>query len=382
MVLCLSHSTQAQSRNQVAYLGGRVAVERLAVCLLAQASSSMAAMTKRMNLVVLVTLLLVSASVAQMNRNALTPTIGASNVYPLRDGFVDVNGVMIYYKILGKGKPLVVVHGGPGASHDYFLPYLLPLARHNRLIFIDERGSGRSQKLEDAKGYTVENMVEDVEAIRKSLGLGKISLLGHSYGGALAQAYALKYQQNLTHLILGSTWSSTEGLNQVFVKMKEKMTPELRARIDKMEEEGLFGHGKPYEQNRYTEAYMIAAWGEGYFPYLYHNRLDANYDPVANGIMSWDLYREMWGSHGEFIIDGNLKSVEYTERLSSIKVPTLIVVGEHDESDPALSQVMHEKIAGSKLAIMPNSGHMTFVDQPERFIRTVDEFLNAALQKH
>src|SRR6266481_4997611 len=90
-------------------------------------------------------------------------------------GCVDAHGVLIYYKILGRGAPLVIVHGGPGASHDYLLPYLLPLARTNRLVFIDERGSGRSQKLEDASKYTVENMVEDVEDVRQALGLGKIS---------------------------------------------------------------------------------------------------------------------------------------------------------------------------------------------------------------
>src|SRR5690349_14231570 len=69
-----------------------------------------------------------------------------SNVYQLEEGFIDANGVMIYYKIIGRGAPLLVVHGGPGASHDYFLPYLLPLARTNKIIFIDERGSGHSQK--------------------------------------------------------------------------------------------------------------------------------------------------------------------------------------------------------------------------------------------
>src|SRR2546426_6645700 len=153
-----------------------------------------------------------------------------SPVYVQQEGFVDANGVMIYYRILGRGEPLLIVHGGPGASHDYFLPYLLPLAHHHKLVFIDERGSGRSQKLEDLSGYTVENMVEDVEAVRIALRLGKITLLGHSYGGALAQAYALKYQKNLTHLILASTWSSTKELNQVFVRMKEKMPAELRDR--------------------------------------------------------------------------------------------------------------------------------------------------------
>lgn len=270
----------------------------------------------------------------------------------------------------------MIVHGGPGASHDYFLPYLIPLARHNRLIFIDERGSGRSEQLEDSSKYTVENMVEDVEAVRKALGLGKMSLLGHSYGGVLAQAYALKYQQHLSHLILCSTFPSTSQMNKVFDKMKEKMSPELRDRIDKMEKEGLFGHGLPYEQNRYTNEYMIAAWGEGYFPYLYQRRPDPNYDPIASGVMSWPLYREMWGSDGEFIIDGNLKSVEYVDRLPSIKVPTLITCGDHDECDPSLSKEMHEKIAGSKLVIFPQSGHMTFVDQPDLFMKTVKEFLH------
>jgi proline iminopeptidase len=118
----------------------------------------------------------------------------AADKYPIEEGFADANGLLIYYEQIGTGEPLVILHGGPGASHDYFLPYLLPLVRKNRLIFIDERGSGRSQKIEDPSGYTVENMVEDVEAVRISLGLGKINLLGHSYGGVLAQAYALKYQ--------------------------------------------------------------------------------------------------------------------------------------------------------------------------------------------
>src|SRR5258708_7691341 len=68
----------------------------------------------------------------------------ANKVYPMQEGYVDAHGIMIYYKIIGRGAPLMIVHGGPGASHDYFLPYLLPLARTNRLIFIDERGSGRS----------------------------------------------------------------------------------------------------------------------------------------------------------------------------------------------------------------------------------------------
>jgi proline iminopeptidase len=316
-------------------------------------------------------------ALASCNGARQTPAYAQRNtraVYEQKEGFVDAPGVLIYYKTLGTGAPLIIVHGGPGASHDYFLPYVLPLMRTNRLIFIDERGSGRSQRMEDPKAYTVETMVEDVEAVRTALDLGKVTLLGHSFGGVVAQAYALKYQANLSHLLLCSTFHSTRMLNQVFREMKAKMPPALRARIDKLETTGLFGHGKPYEQNRYTTDYMTAAWGEGYFPYLYQKHPDPNFDPAAMGNTSWDLYREMWGSHGEFVVDGNLASVEYADRLSAIKVPTLITVGDHDECDPSIAREMHRLIPGSVLTVLPESGHMTFVDQPAMFLKAVDDF--------
>src|SRR5215831_11737854 len=143
-------------------------------------------------------------------------------VLKIEEGYVDAQGVYIYYKAFGSGPPLLILHGGPGASHDYFLPHLAPLARKNRLVFIDERGGGKSPKLENPADYTVENMVEDAEAVRKVLRLGKINLLGHSCGGVLAQAYALKYQANLKHLVLCSTFPSTREMNDVFKAMKAK----------------------------------------------------------------------------------------------------------------------------------------------------------------
>jgi proline iminopeptidase len=84
----------------------------------------------------------------------------------------------------------------------------------------------------------------------------------------------------------------------------------------------------------------------------------------------------MWGSHGEFVVDGNLTCVEYADRLGSIKVPTLITVGDHDECDPSLAKAMHALIPGSDLVILPDSGHMTFVDQPAMFNTAVSNFLS------
>lgn len=308
---------------------------------------------------------------------ALLPAAAATK-YSMEEGFVDANGLMLYYKIIGQGEPLVILHGGPGASHDYFLPYLLPLARTNKLVFLDERGSGKSGRLEDPAGYTVENMVEDVEAIRTTLALGRINVLGHSYGGVLAQAYALKYQRNIDHLLLCSTFHSTSKMNAVFQKQLAAMPAATREKIQELEKAGLFGKGKDFEKNRYPADYMTAAWGEGYFPYLYQKHPDPNFDPIAMGNTAWDLYREMWGSHGEFIIDGNLKSVEYADRLKTLRIPTIMIAGDHDECDPSLSREMNSLIPGSKIAIMPQSGHMTFVDQTGLFLRTVSDFLHKA----
>ena len=320
--------------------------------------------------------LIVLAAAAAMAGCATPTSAVRPSVMAIEEGFVDSGGVLIYFKAVGRGPPLVIVHGGPGASHDYLLPNVYRLATSYRLVFIDERGSGRSPRLQDTKQYTVAKMAEDVEAVRVALQLGKIALLGHSYGGVVVQAYAFKYQEHLSHLILGSTFSSTRELNAGLARMKQAMPAEQRARVEALEQAGLFGKGAPWEHGRYPEEYARLAWGVGYFPFLYAARPDANYDPVAgNTTNSWELYRTMWGSHGEFVVDGNLTEVEWVERLSEIKVPTLVLVGDHDESDPVMSREMASKIAGSTLVILPNSGHMTFVDQPDLFMKAITDFV-------
>jgi proline iminopeptidase len=308
---------------------------------------------------------------------ASAPAQSAANVYPQQDGFVDANGVLIYYVEFGKGQPLVILHGGPGADHTYFLPWLLPLARTHRLIFIDERGSGRSERLEDVTQYTIEKMADDVEAVRVALNLGKIDLLGHSCGGVLAETYALKYQQHLNHLILNSTFASTSEMNAVLAREKAQMPPDKLARLNQLEQAGLFNKGEIWEHGRYSAEYENLAWGPGYLPFLSGARPDSTYDPATgNAPTNWELYRQMWGSDGEFIIDGNLKSVEYVDRLHTLHIPTLILAGDHDECDPSLAKEMHEKIAGSKLVIFPNAGHMNFVDQPDLWQKAVNGFLS------
>lgn len=287
--------------------------------------------------------------------------------YFKREGFVGSNGVMIYFESLGRGAPLVVLHGGPGSDHSYFLPYLAPLARRHQLIFVDERGCGQSSRLRDPAGYTLENMADDVEAVRRTLGLGKISVLGHSFGGILAQAYALKYQRNLSHLILASTSYSAQAVNADFRRIREGLAPDVRAKIDAYEKTGIYGPDGAYlpEYERLV--------GDAQLPYNYV-RPPPSVASAYHGI-SWDVLREMWVRSSDFVLDGNLAGFDFTQGLATLRIPTLLILGDHDLISVPVGHTMQSLIPGSRLIVMEHSAHMTFVDDPATFLADVEAFL-------
>jgi proline iminopeptidase len=285
------------------------------------------------------------------------------------DGYVDSGGLLIYFETIGKGPPLMVLHGGPGSTHDYFLPYLLPLAPHHRLVFIDERGSGRSQQLSDPKGYTLDAMVADVEAVRVALDLGPIDVLGHSFGGILAQAYAIAHPNALRKLILASTGSSAAQIDADFARVKNSLDPELRRKIDALEQRGIT------ESSGAQSAEYRKLADQAELTFNYHVRpppWNAAGDPV-----NWDVLGEMWGRKSDFHIDGNLRGFDFIPALRRLAVPTLIIYGDHDLVSPTSAQQAHSALKDSQVVELAESGHMTFVDQPVLFMKAVETFLGA-----
>ena len=127
------------------------------------------------------------------------------NTVYFEEGTKKVNGAELYYKIMGSGEPIVILHGGPGLEHTYFLPQMGELAKNYKLIFYDQRTSGGSISSTDSSSITLGNFVEDLEGIRKAFDLDKMNLLGHSWGGMLAMFYATKYPENLNSLMLISS---------------------------------------------------------------------------------------------------------------------------------------------------------------------------------
>jgi proline iminopeptidase len=284
-----------------------------------------------------------------------------------RDGFVDGCGAIVYFETIGHGRPLMVLHGGPGASHGYFLPHLLPLAKHHRLIFMDERGSGQSERLANFKGYTLENLACDADAVRRALGLKTIDVMGHSFGGILAQAYVTKYPASVRRLILAGTGSSAARVNADFKLIKESLDPVLRAQINALESKGIIGA----DGAQLPEYRKLADAAEA--SYEYAGR-PPQWDEHGEAL-GWDVLTEMWGSRSDFHIDGNLTGFDFVPELRKLSMPTLIIIGDHDLVSGATADETHAALRNSKLVIVAHSGHETFVDQRDVFLREVSAFL-------
>jgi proline-specific peptidase len=292
----------------------------------------------------------------------------SSTLLERRDGFVDACGAIVYYESIGQGRPLMVLHGGPGVPHGYFLPYLLPLAKHHRLIFMDERGSGRSQRLADFKQYTLDAMACDADAVRRALGLKTVDVMGHSFGGILAQAYAIKYPSTIRRLILASTGSSAARVNADFKLIKESLDPVLRARIEALELKGILGE----DGAQLPEYRKLADEAESSYEYVVR---PPPWDDHGESF-GWDALSEMWGSRSDFHIDGSLARFDFVPSLHDLQMATLIILGDHDLISVATAEETHAALRSSKVTVLARSGHMTFVDQIDAFLNDVSAFLD------
>lgn len=153
------------------------------------------------------------------------------NSCPQTDGLIAINDTELYIKAFGQGDPLLIIHGGPGLSHDYFLPHLEELANTHFVIFYDHRGTGRSSVIQDSLSMNLETFVKDIEAIRMHFQFDKMNVLAHSWGSLLAVEYALSYGDGLDKLILSNPPAlSQEYDNEVFERQSLKLTEEYRTK--------------------------------------------------------------------------------------------------------------------------------------------------------
>jgi proline iminopeptidase len=279
---------------------------------------------------------------------------------------VQVDGYRVIAYSFGAGDEVVFcLNGGPGLPCDYLREAHSCLADHGyRVVIFDQLGTGASDRPQDPSLWTIGRYVEETETVRKVLGLGKVHLLGHSWGGWLAIDYALAYPQNLKTLILENTVADMPHLIAELERLRSALGSETVGMMQKHEAQGTLDHPE------YMAAITI-------LNYRHVCRLADWPAPVQRSLDDWNMgpYGTMQGPN-EFLYTGNLKDWSRLADLPKIAVPTLITVGEHDELTPACALRMKLALPDAELKVFANTSHMPFYEQPQSYYPVLLDFLS------
>jgi proline iminopeptidase len=273
---------------------------------------------------------------------------------------------VVTYSYGDSGEILFLLNGGPGIPCNYLRDPLLPLVEAGyRVVTYDQLGTGASDKPKDKSLWTIGRYVEEVEAVRKALDLGKIHLLGHSWGGWLSIEYSLKYQKALKSLILSNTCGDMPHLVGELNRHRAALGPETVAMMQSCEATGNLSH----------PAYQAAITILNY-RHVFRNDVWPKTVVDAFKKINMDIYGTMQGPN-EFLYLGNLKDWNRIPDMHKVAVPTLIMCGYHDELTPACSMRMHSVLPNSEIAVLPNCSHMAMYEDPPAYLARVTAFLDA-----
>jgi proline-specific peptidase len=289
---------------------------------------------------------------------------------PAREGFIPFHGYKTWYRIVGASEdkekvPLLCLHGGPGMAHDYLEPLEQIAQTGRRVIFYDQLGCGNSDHPYKPSMWTVELFVEEVGEIRRALGLNDIHLLGQSWGGFLAQEYLLNKPSGIKSLILANSAASTRRWISEANRLRLDLPSEIQQVLKKHEQQGTT-----------DDAEYISATDDYYHRHLC--RLDPWPDCLNRTLKKLgqdpEVYNHMWGPT-EFHCTGILKNWDIENRLDEINIPTLLLSGRHDESTPAINEVLHQGIRDSQWVIFEKSSHTPHLEETKLYIQLVSDFL-------
>jgi proline iminopeptidase len=274
---------------------------------------------------------------------------------------ISIRDASLFVKVIGKGYPLLLMHGGPGLDHMTLLP-LQPLAEQFTLIFYDHRCNGRSEGA-DITSMTWENLTADADALRQYLGFDQWAVLGHSFGGMVALEYALRYPQSLSHLLLMDTCGDAHV---------QYNAPEILAKRG-------YSAAAVQAAHRFYNGRLTP--GE-YFPtvmkfskaYFYHFSL-------------LGLVRDMvFGPHVKFRPETTIFGFSQLypgwtvmDRLSEIHVPALVLAGSHDFLFPPEHQtILADQLPNAQLELIERAGHNPHMERSAEVIEIVKRFLTSA----
>ena len=286
--------------------------------------------------------------------------------------YVTVNGAKLWVLSFGKGDPLIIIPGGPGGAHISYRDFD-SMSITSTLVYYDAFGRGKSDTAKDVREYSLDRDIEDLEGLRKALHLDMINVLGHSYGGLVAQGYGLKYPQHVKHLILANTFHSfimwQENDDNYNREIKTNY-PEVWDTLMKVREKGLVS-SDPIHQ----EIYGKVPYG---FAYAYN---PDHFKPVPKkkrypNAMNTKLYYQMVGKDGDFIVGSDIGNFDFRTRLKELKMPVLIYGGRFDRvAVPAMMMKFKEYCPQAKFEMFEYSGHNPQVEEKQKLFELLREFL-------
>jgi proline-specific peptidase len=287
------------------------------------------------------------------------------------DGRIPFRGGRTWFRSLApenddRGLPLLCLHGGPGANWHHLEPYEA-FVDERRVVFYDQLGAGHSalQEPHDPAMWTPELYVEEVDAVREALGLERVHILGHSWGGMLGMQYAIGQPEGLVSLIVESSPASVPAWMPEIRRLRSELPPEVESTLREHEEAGTT------DDPAYEEAVMV-----------FYKRHLCRTDPWPAWLVRCfevleanpEVYQTMNGP-SEFHVIGTIKDWDISDRLGEIRVPTLVFSGRYDEVTPATTELVHRGIPGSEYVVLEESSHMAQAEQPEETLALVRDFL-------
>ncbi len=280
------------------------------------------------------------------------------------EGTIAVPGGTVWFTRVGGGAglPLLVVHGGPGLPHTY-LRSLERLADEREVLFWDQLGCGNSPCPSDARTWTLERSVAEMDAVVRGLGLDRFHIFGNSWGGMLAQQYVLDASAGFVSLTISNSIASMREFATMVSRLKAGLDPATRNAIDRHQAAGTT------DAPEYQAA--IRTWNETYlcrvrpWPKELH-------DAFARA--GREIFATMFGP-SDLHITGSIRDWQVLDRLPEIALPTLILAGRFDECVPEHMEEMHRRIPGSRFQLFESSSHMPFIEEPGAFDRVMRKFL-------
>ncbi len=300
----------------------------------------------------------------------IDPALGA------RESFVEFEGFKTWVAVVGdeaterqRGQlPLLLLHGGPGACHDYLESLAALSATGRRVIFYDQQGCGNSDQPDDPARWTVEFYVREVDAIREALGLDRVHILGQSWGGMLLMEYLVTRPAGVVSAIIASSPASMPMWMAETGRLRALLPADVIAVLDRHEAAGTWDDPE-YEAavNVFYERHLCRVIPTPEFDARSFAKLARNPQ----------VYRTMNGPT-EFHIVGTLRDWEVLSRLDVVDEPVLLTSGRHDEATPHQKAAIRERLPQAEWVIFEQSGHLSHAEEPDRYMAVVGDFLARA----